>query len=122
MAQKVTVNLVDDLDGGQADETVEFGLDGVAYQIDLSADNAAELREALSGFVSHARRAGGRRKPGPRKGGGERAGASTGKSSGSRGDRAQNKAIREWARKRGLEVSDRGRIPADVVEQYHKAG
>ena len=120
MAQKVTVNLVDDLDGGQADETVEFGLDGVAYQIDLSADNAADLREAMSGFVSHARRAGGRRKPGPRKGG-ERAGGGAGKS-GTRGDRAQNKAIREWARKRGLEVSDRGRIPADIVDQYHKAG
>ena len=119
MAQKVTVNLVDDLDGGQADETVEFSLDGVAYQIDLSSDNAAELREALNGFVSHARRAGGRRKPGPRKSGGG-SGAGPAKS-GTRGDRAQNKAIREWARKRGLEVSDRGRIPADIVEQYHKA-
>lgn len=120
MAQKVTVNLVDDLDGGQADETVEFALDGVAYQIDLSSDNAAELREALNSFVAHARRAGGRRKPGPRKSGGG-AGAGAAKSGGTRGDRAQNKAIREWARKRGLEVSDRGRIPADIVEQYHKA-
>lgn len=120
MAQKVTVNLVDDLDGGQADETVEFGLDGVAYQIDLSNDHAAELRETVSGFVSYARRAGGRKKPGPRRSGGDR--ASGGAKSGARGDRAQNKAIREWARKRGLDVSDRGRIPADIVEQYHKAG
>ncbi|MDA3648574.1 Lsr2 family protein [Saccharopolyspora indica] len=117
MAQKVTVTLVDDLDGGQADETVEFGLDGVSYQIDLSADNAGELRDALANYVSNARRAGGRKKPGPRPGGaGPRsAGGSTS------ADREQNQAIREWARKRGLKVSDRGRIPADIVEQYHQA-
>lgn len=124
MAQKVTVNLVDDVDGGQADETVEFALDGVSYQIDLSNDNAAELRDALSSFVSNARRAGGRKKkPGPRKTGGA-AGATKGSASqgSTRGDREQNQAIRDWARKRGLEVSDRGRIPADIVEQYHKAG
>ncbi|KEI43730.1 histone-like nucleoid-structuring protein Lsr2 [Saccharopolyspora rectivirgula] len=114
MAQKVTVTLVDDLDGGQADETVEFGLDGVNYQIDLSAENAAELREALADYVSHARRAGGRKKPGPRQG--------TARSGGSTAaDREQNQAIREWARKQGLKVSDRGRIPADIVEKYHKA-
>ncbi|SDY12077.1 Lsr2 protein [Saccharopolyspora shandongensis] len=116
MAQKVTVTLVDDLDGGQADETVEFGLDGVAYQIDLSADNAGELRDALANYVSNARRAGGRKKPGPRPGATARsAGGSTS------ADREQNQAIREWARKRGLKVSDRGRIPADIVEQYHQA-
>ena len=62
MAQKVTVTLVDDLDGGQADETVEFALDGVSYQIDLSNENASELRDALSSYVSSARRAGGRKK------------------------------------------------------------
>ncbi|MER7081246.1 Lsr2 protein [Saccharopolyspora antimicrobica] len=117
MAQKVTVTLVDDLDGGQADETVEFGLDGVSYQIDLSADNAGELRDALANYVSNARRAGGRKKPGPRPGG---AGARSAGGSTS-ADREQNQAIREWARKRGLKVSDRGRIPADIVEQYHQA-
>ncbi|RCW40166.1 Lsr2 protein [Halopolyspora algeriensis] len=116
MAQKVTVTLVDDLDGGQADETVEFALDGVSYQIDLSNDNAAELRDALGNFVSSARRAGGRKKPGPKSGSSSR--ASSGPTS---ADREQNQAIREWARKRGLKVSDRGRIPADIVEQYHKA-
>lgn len=117
MAQKVTVTLVDDLDGGQADETVEFALDGVSYQIDLSNDNASELRDALSGYVSSARRAGGRKKPGPRPAAaaGRAAGGSTS------ADREQNQAIREWARKRGLKVSDRGRIPADIVDQYHKA-
>lgn len=115
MAQKVTVTLVDDLDGGQADETVEFGLDGVSYQIDLSADNAGDLREAMANYVSNARRAGGRKKPGPRPGSGRSSSGSTS------ADREQNQAIREWARKRGLKVSDRGRIPADVVEQYHQA-
>ncbi|MDA3624780.1 Lsr2 family protein [Saccharopolyspora oryzae] len=118
MAQKVTVTLVDDLDGGQADETVEFGLDGVAYQIDLSADNAGELRDALANYVSNARRAGGRKKPGPRPGSGGGRAAAGGSTS---ADREQNQAIREWARKRGLKVSDRGRIPADIVEQYHQA-
>ncbi|MBB5153947.1 histone-like nucleoid-structuring protein Lsr2 [Saccharopolyspora phatthalungensis] len=116
MAQKVTVTLVDDLDGGQADETVEFGLDGVSYQIDLSADNAGELRDALANYVSSARRAGGRKKPGPRPGAAARSGGGS-----TSADREQNQAIREWARKRGLKVSDRGRIPADIVEQYHQA-
>lgn len=116
MAQKVTVSLVDDLDGGQADETVEFALDGVSYQIDLSNENATELREALSGFTASARRAGGRKKPGPRPGK-----AATNGASSSSSDREQNQAIREWARKRGLKVSDRGRIPSDIVEQYHQA-
>lgn len=117
MAQKVTVTLVDDLDGGQADETVEFGLDGVSYQIDLSADNAGDLREAMANYVSSARRAGGRKKPGPRPG----SGSGRSSSGSTSADREQNQAIREWARKRGLKVSDRGRIPADIVEQYHQA-
>lgn len=116
MAQKVTVSLVDDLDGGQADETVEFALDGVSYQIDLSNENATELREALNGYLSSARRAGGRKKPGPRPSAGGR--STSGQTS---ADREQNQAIRDWARKRGLKVSDRGRIPADIVDQYHKA-
>ncbi|MHA6798084.1 histone-like nucleoid-structuring protein Lsr2 [Bounagaea algeriensis] len=118
MAQKVTVQLVDDMDGGEAAETVEFGLDGVSYQIDLSEDNAAELRDALANYVSYARRAGGRKKPGPKPSTSSRS-KSTG--SATTADREQNQAIREWARKRGLKVSDRGRIPADIVEQYHKA-
>jgi hypothetical protein len=113
MAQKVTVTLVDDLDGGQAEETVEFALDGVSYQIDLSQENASELRDSLSQYVTGARRAGGRKKPGPRPA--RSAGGVTS------ADREQNQAIREWARKRGLKVSDRGRIPADIVDQYHKA-
>lgn len=114
MAQKVTVTLVDDLDGGTAEETVEFGIDGVTYEIDLSNDNAVKLRDAVAGYVAHARRAGGRRRgsaAAPKRSGGGRASV----------DREQNAAMREWARKNGYKVSDRGRIPSDVVEAYHKA-
>ncbi|AOS61186.1 histone-like nucleoid-structuring protein Lsr2 [Actinoalloteichus hymeniacidonis] len=115
MAQKVTVTLVDDLDGSKADETVEFTFDGAAYQIDLSSANAGVLRDALAGFVGHARRSGGRKRN-VRPGGDRADGGST-----SAGDREQNQAIREWARKRGMKVSDRGRIPADVIDAYHAA-
>ncbi len=114
MAQRTIVELIDDLDGGEAGETVEFSVDGVAYEIDLSANNAGKLRDSLAGYVAHARRAGGRRKaatrPSGRGGGGGRATV----------DREQNAAIREWARKRGMSVSDRGRIPSEVLEAYHK--
>ena len=113
MAQKVTVTLVDDLDGGTAEGTVEFGLDGVAYEIDLSEINAGKLRDSLADFVSNARKAGRRSKtavPVRRSTGGGRASV----------DREQNAAIREWARKNGYNVSDRGRIPAEVLDAYHK--
>jgi hypothetical protein len=110
MAQKVLVSLVDDMDGSEADETVEFGLDGISYQIDLSSKNADGLRETLAQYVDHARRSGGRKR-GPRV-------AGTGKSAAV--DREQNQAIRAWARKNGFAVSDRGRIPTEVVEAYHK--
>jgi hypothetical protein len=111
MAQKVTVSLVDDLSGAQADETVEFGLDGKNYVIDLSTTNAEKLRTALADFVAAARRPGGGRR--------KAAGAVATRPSAV--DREQNQAIREWARKKGMEVSDRGRIPADVLEAYHQA-
>jgi Lsr2 len=115
MAQKVTVSLIDDLDGDQADETVEFGLDGKNYEIDLSSGNANKLRDALQAYVAAARRPGGRRRSGG--GGGGAAGAASRRPS---VDREQNQAIRDWARKRGMKVSDRGRIPADVLEAYHQ--
>jgi hypothetical protein len=86
MAQKVTVTLVDDLDGGTAEETVEFGIDGVAYEIDLSVGNAGKLRDSLADYVTNARKAGGRRKAaGPARRG-----------------------------------SAGGRIPAEVLDAYHK--
>jgi Lsr2 len=113
VAQKVTVSLIDDLDGDQADETVEFGLDGKNYEIDLSSKNAGRLRDGLAEFVAAARRPGGRR----RAGGGGAASAAARRPS---VDREQNQAIRDWARKRGMKVSDRGRIPADVLEAYHQ--
>jgi hypothetical protein len=113
MAQKVTVTLVDDLDGTQAEETVEFGLDGASYTIDLSTDNAGRLRDALEEYVEHARRAGGRKRALGRPSAGRPPRPAS-------ADREQNQAIREWARKQGMKVSDRGRIPAEVLEAYHK--
>jgi len=113
MAQKVTVTLVDDIDGSEAEETLEFGLDGVSYQIDLSGGNAGKLRSVLTDYVDHARRSGGRKRgPGrPAVVGRATRTASV--------DRDQNQAIREWARKKGYKVSDRGRIPKEVTEAYH---
>jgi hypothetical protein len=111
VAQIREIRLVDDLDGEVADETVEFGVDGKNYEIDLSTANAKKLRDALAEFVAAGRRAGGRRR-----GGGAPAAAPRRPSI----DREQNQAIREWARKRGMKVSDRGRIPAEVLEAYHK--
>ncbi|MCM3662005.1 Lsr2 family protein [Georgenia satyanarayanai] len=111
MVQKVMVTLIDDVDGTPADETVLFSLDGVNYEIDLTTDNAAKLRDALAPWVGHARRAGGRRTSG---GARSRRRSSAGGSS----DAAK---VREWARANGYTVSDRGRIPAEVTEAYAKA-
>jgi hypothetical protein len=114
MAKKVTVTLVDDFDGeGTADETVEFGLDGVSYEIDLSSKNAAKLRHDLKQWVDAGRRVGGRRR-------GRSAGASGGRGRAAI-DREQSAAIREWARRNGHNVSSRGRIPADVIDAFHAA-
>ncbi|HEX7355240.1 MAG TPA: Lsr2 family protein [Mycobacteriales bacterium] len=102
--QEVIVHLVDDVDGVQAAETVAFALDGVAYEIDLSAKNAKALRADISKWTAHARKA-------RKTGGGRRRGAArpTGEAA----------AIRAWAHENGIEVPARGRIPAAVVEQYH---
>jgi hypothetical protein len=109
VAQRVQVILEDDIDGGTAVETVSFGLDGATYEIDLSKKNAAKLRDALAPYVASGRRAG-------RAGSGRRA------SRGSvRSDRARIQAIREWARTNGYAVSDRGRIPATIVEAYEQS-
>jgi hypothetical protein len=109
MAQKVNIILVDDLDGGSADENVKFGLDGVNYEIDLSAANAAELRSSLERFIGAARKASGST------GRTARAKASTG---GRSHDSAQ---IRQWARENGYTVNSRGRIQAEIQEAYQKA-
>jgi hypothetical protein len=110
MAQKTIVQLIDDLDGGEANESVSFGLDGVEYTIDLSEENAKKLREGLTSFVEKAQRVGGRK---------QRGGATTAVKAG--GDRAQNQAIREWARSQGEKISDRGRIPAELVAKFQAA-
>ncbi len=108
MAQRVQVILEDDLDQSPADETVTFGLDGVSYEIDLSAQHAEQLRTDLAGWIGHARRAGGaRRSPAARPRGGPR--------------RKDLTEVRKWARAKGYEVSDRGRISAEVQEAYDAA-
>lgn len=118
VAQKVETRLVDDLDGSTAVETVSFMVEGREYEIDLSAENAARLRDGLAEFVAAARRAGGGRRaatattattaaPAPRR-------ASM--------DREQAAAVREWARANGFEVSDRGRISAAVLTAYEQRG
>ncbi len=115
MAQKTTVQLVDDIDGSEAAETVSFGLDGNSYEIDLSEEHASSLREVLSRFIVSARRAGG-------EGGGRRSGGRRGSgSSTSSGDRQRTAEIRAWAREQGMEVNERGRIPNTVVQAYEAA-
>jgi hypothetical protein len=113
MAKKVITVLTDDLDGGDADRTVEFGLDGVSYTIDLSEENAGKLRKVLDPFIAAGNRVG--------RGGLEsrRPTRRSGSAAPTRSDRDQNKAIREWASKNGYDVSERGRIPASVVEAYN---
>ena len=106
MAQKVNIVLVDDLDGTEATETVTFGLDGTSYEIDLNDANAAALRDALSGYVGHARKSSG----------GSRRRKSAGSASSS-----NTQDVREWAKSQGMEVSERGRISADVQQAYDAA-
>lgn len=107
MAQRVQVILEDDIDGGEADETVTFSLDGVSYEIDLSTKNANKLRDAFALYVGSARRVGGRR----RKAGARSASARSGSSA----------DIREWARNNGWDIPERGRIAAEVREAYNAA-
>jgi hypothetical protein len=113
VARRTIQVLTDDLDGGEAEETVKFGLDGVQYEIDLSSKNAAKIRDVLAPFVSASRKIG--------RGGvvpGGRAAAARGRG-GAAADRDQNRAIREWAQAKGIKVSDRGRIKQEIVERYH---
>jgi hypothetical protein len=104
MAQHVETTLIDDLDGSKASETVAFAVDGTAYEIDLSQKNAAKMRQNFERYIEHARKAqGGRRSGRPRR------------------DRHFSSAVREWAKQQGIQVSERGRIPASVVSQYEEA-
>ncbi len=105
MAQKVQVILVDDIDGGPATETVSFSLDGASYEVDLSAKNAAKLRDAFAAYVGAARKVGSRS-------------ARRRRSSGADNRTAQ---IRAWAKSKNLNVNERGRIPAEIVAKYEAA-
>ena len=107
MAQKVSVVLEDDLTGGPAEQTIRFAFDGTGYEIDLNAKNATAFSKQLAPYLEHARRAG---RPPSRRPGRTAAG------------RPRSGDIRVWAKAHGLAVSERGRIPASVVEQYHAAG
>jgi len=105
VAQKIQTLLIDDLDGSAAEGTVRFGLDGTGYEIDLNARHARELRDALARYVNAARRVsrpsrGGRR--------------------GSAGD-LNAVEVRQWARAQGIEVKDRGRVPADLIVKFRAA-
>ncbi len=109
MAQKVSITLLDDIDGeSEAVETVSFGLDGQSYEIDLSEDNAVNLREALAVYVGNARKSGrstvkktGGGRPGPKK---ERD--------------ADPREVRLWAKEQGIEVPSRGRLPQEIVDKF----
>jgi len=110
MAQKVQVILVDDVDGGEADETVSFALDGISYEIDVSAANAEAIREALATWTDHARKVGGRA-------------TGRGRAAKSRpaAERTDMSDVRAWARDNGYQVSDRGRVSGEVRAAYEAA-
>lgn len=104
MAQRVEVTLEDDIDGSPADETVRFALNGTSYEIDLSSKNARALRKSLGKYIEHSRKASGasRQVRGSRK-------------------RTDTSAVRAWAKERGMEINERGRIPASVMKEYEAA-
>lgn len=111
MAQKVQVLLTDDLDGSEANQTVTFGLAGVEYEIDLSDANASELRGSLAPFVAAARKANAAARKTAR-GAGARKPAAEGPSAGE---------VRQWAKDQGIEISDRGRVPNDLMVKFQAA-
>lgn len=109
MAQKVNIVLVDDIDGTDASETLTFGLDGSSYEIDLTEANATALRNALAPYLGFARKTTAAGRKGRR---------STGTANGSKNNPRE---VREWARSAGYKVSDRGRVPADVIAAFEAA-
>ncbi|WP_290053202.1 histone-like nucleoid-structuring protein Lsr2 [Amycolatopsis solani] len=111
MAQRVQVQMVDDLDGSEASQTVPFSLDGVTYEIDLSEDNASALRDELARYVGAARRIGGRKVR-------LATGQSLSGSGGSGTDRERNRQIREWAQANGYEVAERGRLSSEIIAGF----
>ena len=116
MAQKVQVLLVCDLHDGEVEgsETISFALDGSSYEIDACDSHAAQLRDAFAPYVGAARRAG-RTPTAPAQRRGGRGPSRSG------GDRNKVADIRDWARKNGHQVSERGRIAATVLQAYDAA-
>jgi hypothetical protein len=104
--QRIITELVDDIDGSKAEETVRFAIDGVEYEVDLSEKNAKKLRDAVAGYAAKARKVRGGR----------------GRRKTTAVSQVDAKAVRAWAKSNNIELSSRGRIPADVVDQYRKAG
>jgi hypothetical protein len=111
MAQKIQTLFIDDIDGGEADGTVRFALDGTEYEIDLNAKHSEELRSALATYVMHARKVSGA----------TRRSAATGRGS-RRPSTVDTVAVRAWARENGYDIKGRGRVPADLVAKYQAAG
>lgn len=108
MAQKIQTLFIDDIDGGAADGTVRFALDGTEYEIDLNAQHSEELRSSLSKYVTHARKVGGTARRAAR--GGRRNPSSI-----------DTTVVRAWAKDQGIDIKERGRVPADIVEKYRVA-
>lgn len=108
MAQKIQTLFIDDIDGGEAEGTIQFGLDGSEYEIDLSTKHSGELRSALDRYVSHARKLGGTARRSTTR-------------SGRKSSAIDTAAVRAWARESGYGIKDRGRVPADLVAKYREA-
>lgn len=109
MAQQIQTLLIDDIDGSDADETVSFSLDGAEYVIDLTNAHASEMRNILAPFIEKARKPSSIRLPNEHRGGDNRT------------SREEARQIRDWAKQKGIEVTDRGRIPRDLAEAYREA-
>jgi len=114
VAKQIIHKLVDDLDGGDAHETVKFALDGIQYEVDLSDKNATKLRDIFAPYVGAGSRVA--------RGGVVVGGRAARGRGGATADREQNKAIREGAKKAGKDISARGRIPSEIIEEYRAAG
>jgi hypothetical protein len=106
MAKQIQVVITDDIDGGEAHETIAFGLDGASLEIDLNKLNAAQFRKTVAPYIEHGRRVSRGRRP---------------RAARPARDRGHSSDVREWAKQQGIQVSERGRIPASVVSQYEDA-
>jgi Lsr2 len=109
VAQKIQTLFIDDIDGSAAEGTVRFALDGTEYEIDLNTKHADALRKALAKYIDAARRTTGGARRSAR--GGRRASASG----------VNTTEVREWAKAQGIEVKDRGRVPAELVVRFRAA-